>query len=94
MAPLDGLPLTITLEQAEDLLACDRLDLSDAMAVSEDHTDLGWGHTAASELADCKSIQYSLLWYLLYSNSAFVLDAWHADIVKTVLKSQHAVCCR
>jgi hypothetical protein len=43
---------TVALEDTEDLGTSDTLDLCDTVAVSEDDTDLGRGHTLTGQLED------------------------------------------
>ena len=43
---------TVGLEDSEDLVTGDRLDLGDAVRVSEDDADLGRRETSSSELED------------------------------------------
>jgi hypothetical protein len=42
----------VLLEETEDLGAGDRLDLRDAVGITEDHADLGRGEALLGELAD------------------------------------------
>jgi hypothetical protein len=42
----------VALQDAENLATGDRLDLGDAMAVTEDDTDLRWGHTLLCHFED------------------------------------------
>jgi hypothetical protein len=42
----------VALQDAENLATCDRLDLGNAMAVTEDDTDLRWSHTLLCHFED------------------------------------------